>query len=382
MDPIEEPGLTRRARRAVALIAAPLTVILVASLLYLHPKIGVPAPQQVAKPSPTPPTLQGPYWAKYEFVTPTVGWAVVVGLPESTQFWIFKTSDGAQHWVNQYIGRREPNSPAGLQIRFFDRSRGFVIAGPDAVLRTADGGNHWTKVVVPRYGNTSVVFSDPMHGWVRAAPGLRPGDATIHSTADGGDTWTQLPRPPPITDIVFRSPGEGWAGAADPVRPTVYSSSDGGASWSAHRVAGDVEPVKGRPWMATPRVFLIPGRGVIAQVLDTPYASFDGGVTWHILFPPPAASYYEVAFEDASHWWAMQRDGALYKTADGGESWNRVSFHHLGGLAYVVGIIDSRHAWAHVIVRSLQLGSDTGLALTADGGVHWTYANVPVPPTP
>ncbi len=128
--------------------------------------------------------------------------------------------------------------------------------------------------------------------------------------------------------------------------------------------------------MTLPRVALIPGHGVIAHVLDTPYASFDGGLTWRILVPPPAASYYEVAFEDATHWWAMQQDGALYKTSDGGESWNRVSSSHLEGYSYVAGFIDPKHAWAQFWTRSTQAN---GLAFTSDGGIHWTYANVPAP---
>jgi photosystem II stability/assembly factor-like uncharacterized protein len=377
-----EPGLSRRTRRGIALISASLAVIVVVGLLYLHPKIGVPAPQPVAKPTPTPPALAGSYSARYEFVTPSIGWAMVLDVPQSTLFWVFKTTDGAKNWMIQATFRREVGSRLNPQIRFFDRSHGIVIAGTDSIWRTSDGGLRWTKVTSPVNGLVSVTFSDPMHGWARGAAGRLAADVTTQfvSTADGGDTWTPLPPPPPITDVVFRSPVEGWAGGADPNRPTVYSSNDGGATWSAHLLAGGVEPVEGRLWMTTPRVFLIPARGVIAHVLDTPYASFDGGVTWRILVPPPAVSYYEVAFEDATHWWAMQRDGAIYKTADSGQSWNRVSLHHLDGLSYVVGIIDSKHAWAQFFIRSLQDGFATGLALTADGGVHWTYANVPTPP--
>ena len=149
MDRNGEPALTPRARRATALIAASLTAIVVVSLLYLHPRIGAPSSQPVVKPSPTPPLLVGPYITNYAFVTPSVGWAVVVNLPEQTPFWIFKTTDGAKHWVKQYSGHRDAYGPLSGQIKFFDRSHGIVIGGPDAILRTSDGGDHWTRLSVP-----------------------------------------------------------------------------------------------------------------------------------------------------------------------------------------------------------------------------------------
>ena len=381
MDPSDAPGLTRRARRAVTLIAVSLTVIVVASLLYLHPKIGGPPPQPVAKSSPTPPLLVGPYITNYSFVTPSVGWAVVVNLPEQTPFWIFKTTDGAKHWVVQYTGHREAYGPLSGLIRFFDRTHGVVIGGPDAILRTSDGGDHWIKVTVPISGiATSAVFSDSMHGWVGAIAALVVAApiTELVSTADGGLNWTNLPRPPGISQIVFRSQTEGWASGVDPAQPALYSTSDGGRTWTEHRLPVHIEPMEGKPWLTVPRVILIPERGVIALILDTAYASFDGGDTWRLLVRPPAASYYEVAFVDATHWWAMQQDGALYKTSDSGQTWDRVAQHQLEGVRFVIGIIDSKHAWVQFLTRSPRQAS--GLALTSDGGVHWTYANVPNPP--
>ena len=114
------------------------------------------------------------------------------------------------------------------------------------------------------------------------------------------------------------------------------------------------------------------------MIMDTAYASFDGGDTWRRLVQPPAVSYFEVAFQDATHWWAMQQDGALYKTLDSGQTWDRHAQHQLDGLSFATGIIDSQNAWVKFLGRSPRLAS--GLALTRDGGVHWTYANVPNPP--
>jgi photosystem II stability/assembly factor-like uncharacterized protein len=302
---------------------------------------------------------------------------VVVKLPDQTPFWIFKTTDGAKHWVMQYSGTREAFGPLSGQIRFFDPSHGFVIGGADAILRTSDGGNHWTKLTIPVSGITSVTFSDPMRGWAGGIAARVPAApiTQLASTADGGDTWTQLPQPPAVTEIAFRNPGEGWAAGTDPAQPTVYSSLDGGHSWTAHPLPAHFSPVEGKAWMTVPHLYLIPGRGLMAMVLDQAYITF--GDRWRLLVPAPAVSYYEVGFEDATRWWAMQQDGDLYKTSDAGQSWRRVAAHQLDGVHFVVGIIDSNHAWAQFLARSYNPAS--GLALTSDGGVHWTYANVPNP---
>jgi len=46
----------------------------------------------------------------------------------------------------------------------------------------------------------------------------------------------------------------------------------------------------------------------------------------------------------------------------------------LASLQYVPHVLDSKHAWALTMVVG-----GYGLALTSDGGLHWTQANVPQP---
>jgi len=79
------------------------------------------------------------------------------------------------------------------------------------------------------------------------------------------------------------------------------------------------------------------------------------------------------------HWWAM-RNGDLFKSSDAGISWVHVHLQ-LDAWDYVVGVIDARHAWARLDQAFPRIAPlvGTGLALTSDGGVHWTYANVPTP---
>jgi photosystem II stability/assembly factor-like uncharacterized protein len=94
---------------------------------------------------------------------------------------------------------------------------------------------------------------------------------------------------------------------------------------------------------------------------------------------PSGARFFEIAFQDATHWWAMP-SGNLFKTSDGGQTWTHVSLQ-FDDWRYRLGVVDARHAWARL---DQSTGSQdplrgTALAITSDGGVHWSYANVPRP---
>jgi photosystem II stability/assembly factor-like uncharacterized protein len=402
LDPTNESepapqALTRRARRAVTLIATSLAIIVVASLLYLHPKIGGdPKPPTVVL-TPSPKLIHDNYFADFNFVTPKLGWALVQS-PTTARYWIYNTTDGAKTWQQQLAA---DNTDRGNDIygffgrlksfQFFDQTHGLAFATAHDLYTTSDGGKHWTKLTLPPYGIQSLTFSDPDHawliGWTQTIP-ASPANTVYHyeSTSDGGKTWTALPAPPlakkqygfAITGLKFRTPTEGWASGTDSDNPAVYTSNDGGVTWTQIPMSATRESAQGK-YSATSDMVLLPVRGVMAVFRDSAFTSMDGGKTWRPQPLPAGSSYHNFAFQDATHWWAMQYDGNLYKTSDAGRTWNHVSFQ-LDEVAYTqLGVIDSKHAWAR-LDSSNPKRRGYGLALTGDGGVHWTYANVPNPP--
>ena len=109
------------------------------------------------------------------FPTPSVGWTVG---PHGT---ILKTQDGGQHWTAQQSG-----TTRGLhKVDFVNSSRGWAVGVAGTILRTRDGGAHWTKL---RSGTTktlwAVDFIDASHGWVAGDSGA------LLRTTNGGRNWS------------------------------------------------------------------------------------------------------------------------------------------------------------------------------------------------
>jgi photosystem II stability/assembly factor-like uncharacterized protein len=68
--------------------------------------------------------------------------------------------------------------------------------------------------------------------------------------------------------------------------------------------------------------------------------------------------------------------GDLWKSSDAGSSWKLVSQQLDGWEGYIPHVIDANHAWAELF-SSAQAAA--GLALTSDGGLHWSQVSTPKP---
>jgi photosystem II stability/assembly factor-like uncharacterized protein len=400
---MDEPeALSPRARRAMPLIAGALAAIVVVSLVYLHPAFPTRHSVLTGPPTPAPPPLLAQrYLVAYDFLTSTAGWALVEeGTAAAPRFWVFKTTDAAQHWLSQFAGSASSTNAGPLKIQFFDRNNGLMaLGGTGAAYRTEDGGSHWTQLTMPTFSYSHVFFSDQLHGWILGTVlslDQRDAQAQFFSTSDAGDHWVALPPPPAFllagkggfSEVAFRGPSEGWMGGFAQ-QSKVYSTIDGGVTWQAHplpvTVVGKGGFAEGSAPLVETAVSLLPGAGVLAVVFDpngTPVGltSFDGGSTWRRISPPPGeTAYSEFVFQDTFHWWAM-RNGTLFRSSDAGQSWKQVS-QQLDEWNYAPQFIDAKHAWG-VMTAAVPTANPfpgTGLATTSDGGLHWNPVNVPKP---
>jgi photosystem II stability/assembly factor-like uncharacterized protein len=320
---------------------------------------------------------------RYDFVTPSLGWAVMNPLtPASSagQFRVFRTVDGAKHWELQVTGRSSIPGSTPITVHFFDTTHGYMEVNlaftGEQVYRTSDGGEKWQAVVLPAPECVVVTFSDATYAWALAQ--ANPPSAQLfklYATSDRGATWQRLPDPPgDAYYLAFRGPTEAWMGSLGAGPPHVYTSADAGRRWERH----DLPPPRGQSWGTGGHgtiVQLLPQIGAVASTGSSTtgssseadlFTSFDLGTTWRQGSPPPG----KVGYQDALHWWAIEGT-VLSKSSDAGQTWRRVS-DGLPDWQFVLYVLDSEHAWAELTVVG-----GYGLALTNDGGIHWIRANVP-----
>ena len=301
--------------------------------------------------------------------------------PSSTggRFEVFRTVDGAKHWKPQFQSESTFSGLIPFSVRLFVAMRGFMTIGSPVqqVYRTTDAGVHWDLLslpVSPRIDN--VAFTDPGRGWLLASPtSTLDRRLDLYASSDAGNSWQRLPDPPSDAyTLSFRGPTEAWLGSIGPGPPHVYTSVDGAQSWQRH----DLPAPSGGSWDAPPGQFqvasaLLPATGVIVSVLCVcaqsglfDLTSLDAGTNWRYV-PPRNGS---VAYQDGMHWWAI--DGtALFKSSNAGQTWAKVTDQR-PDWHYLPHVLDSKHAWAE-----LAASDGGGLALTNDGGLHWTRGTVP-----
>jgi photosystem II stability/assembly factor-like uncharacterized protein len=375
----------QRTRQRLIVIVAAVAIIAGAGVWALLP--GAPTSTPIGPDVPAAfRTMSGPYSATYDFITPSLGWALVVDYTTlSTRFFVFKTTDRATHWQKQYVGQAEGDV---THLHFFDARNGFLYAG--LAYRSTDGGDHWQRVGVPGR-DVSVTFASPTRGWAEVFD-LEP-SPRLYSTVDGGQTWTQVGAAPPSSELLqpvaeggqtsgFRASGEGWLGAIHQPAPTVFVTADGGATWQTILLYATF----GIDYYDA-MVSLIPDTAVVAFLSDDSgrplgaSISSDGGASWTgLAFPPVGGvSSGELTFVDGDHWWLFD-SGSVYTTDDAGRSWlylHDIAFLSTSWRSISARAIDQKHAWwALTSTANSEIGA---LAMTSDGGEHWEMVNAPQP---
>jgi photosystem II stability/assembly factor-like uncharacterized protein len=172
---------------------------------------------------------QGPDISDVAAVGADHAWLVLGG----AEGFIYATDDGGRHWRRQrYV------KPALALITFADDRHGW--AAFNGVMRTTDGGEHWTQVFPS--GSTTVgglTCTDARHVWATH------GDAVL-SSSDGGRTWRSRRVDPHFSlgAIEFADPQHGWVLGEDDARAAnpdgnppavIVRTSDGGRSWQVQR---------------------------------------------------------------------------------------------------------------------------------------------------
>jgi photosystem II stability/assembly factor-like uncharacterized protein len=423
-----------RARRALTLIAISVAVIALTGIGYLRPSLVFGS----AQPAQAPAAQAGYQLAAVDFISPSDGWFVATF--DSGRYALLHTKDTGRHWERQLTGGTYQRS---VYVNFFDRSDGvFGLLGPQSLLLlTADGGRTWSSI--PAFDTTAYVlaatFVDPDHGWVL----VRSGDGAaappeLLRTQDGGFHWTNLGSPVTGIDQAFRvhftDRDAGWLDTIS-ARPYAYRSEDAGATWRqvplpappggwppAGQYFVAAQPTQGVGVVVTVASFAqtVGRTGIGERVVGYPpltvqaydggvpvsytygtlvdaipsrdlgtaatqhrngvpqyqapnqvqLGSLDGGDTWSVIAPPSAPG--AIGFSDAENWrWIGS--GAWAMSSDGGITWT--PSRNVGVPLPIAGslqVLDPDHAWFAAMA-----GTRAVLETTVDRGIHWEMVGLP-----
>ena len=279
---------------------------------------------------------------------------------------VLKTTDGGKTWNRLVLPIFDQvlEMFGGGSIRFIDANHGFIAAfrrlqpsgQVDFVLATSDGGQTWQQINLPSAtAPESIWFTDGSHGWVLSAvpgPPAPPGSLSnstlvvVNVTTDGGLTWTRHSVPDPIiagtpgcigsegnVSVAFTDSLNGWMSAAvlcgapngtfTNAGSLFWTTGDGGTTWTPHQPAGVTEVFDRIQVAGASHVRQLGVVKVSSTLFEQVLVSSDDGGSSFSITPLPAqnAQIPEVTFSDSTHGVFVTGDGHVWRTNDGGATW-------------------------------------------------------------
>lgn len=211
-----------------------------------------------------------------------------------------------------------PKSSRGLLLGVAHAGARLIVVGDRGhILYSDDQGKTWTQAKVPsRQLLTAVYFVDDKHGWAVGH------DAQILASADGGVTWTKqfedLKREAPLLDVWFKDTTTGFAVGA---YGALLTTTDGGAQWADVSDRVDNEDQSHYNGIAQ-----IKGSGLfIVGEMGSMFRSADEGQTWERVKSPYQGSLFGViGTANAGTLLAYGLRGNLFRSTDFGNTWNAI----------------------------------------------------------
>ncbi|HYP41684.1 MAG TPA: YCF48-related protein, partial [Chloroflexia bacterium] len=279
------------------------------------------------------PIPSGVHLNSVDMLSSTEGWAA------GQRGVILHTTDGGSTWAQQNSG---VGSEPVYDIRFIDSMHG-LAGSTNTVLYTSDGGQTWGR----GSGAVGSIYQVEMASVNRGFATY--GYEGMYVTRDGGRTWQHRDMPSAIGRVQCFDAQNCIANSPS----GVYHSYDGGNNWSLTAGHGG-------------SYFINHNQGW--RVIEgSTERTLDGGASWQSGTLPAGAWIYDAMFVDAQNGWATGDSNRIYRTTDGGMTWDT----QFGQDPYPyflpmwgVDFVDAQHG---VVV-----GNDGLMLVTWNGGQTWT----------
>jgi photosystem II stability/assembly factor-like uncharacterized protein len=308
---------------------------------------------------------------RWRFLGPLrAGWALcatgVPGAPHTFLFGgadggIFRTEDAGLTWqpIFETYGSASvgalvvaPSAPSVIWAGTGQVQQRWDLAAGDGVYRSTDGGKSFRNVGLRETRHIGRIWVDPRNPDVAVVAALghvfgpNP-ERGVFRTEDGGESWRHVLRRDDDTGAVDL--------AGDPAEPDVLYA----ALWQVRR----------HPWLDYFQAAVGPGSAI--------WKSTDAGRTWAPVkgagLPPPPLGRIGLAVGPGGgsrRVYAVidaPKEGGLYRSEDGGESWSHVNKDKsLAGSYMNMVVVDPRNAdVVYAMGRSVRRSTD--------GGRHFSF---------
>lgn len=248
---------------------------------------------------------------------------------------LFASRDGGRTWSAAFPGVYAPN------VALDPTQPGLALASlRDRLVRTRDGGRSWQEVPVAWAGDEVVSLLWLADGTLGAGTGR----GALYRSLDGGESWVEgragLPNSGGILDLAAGRPAHGgpalvlagtWTG--------LYGSHDGGQTWR------NLAPSLGAPHAYT---LLSGSTGLFLGTRAGLFRWQPEVSRWQPVaadFPPGGISALAAAPSDGDILYAGAAGGGLYRSEDGGGTWQRTRALGVGIPAITVDPADAGHLY-------------------------------------
>lgn len=232
------------------------------------------------------------------------------------------------------------------------------------ILKTVDGGVTWLSQKC-KACNGGLFFINENEGYAVS------NRDRILSTIDGGIKWETIHYTPVLSDFYLRDSND-WKKLKGGMTGGFFQSIDKGLTWEEknsdmHRFAKNylnqdmffVDQNTG--WILMQNEFMI-GDVYAKKMLYTE----NNGLTWTSYEIPMSDIINSICFSDKNKGYVVGDNGNIYKTNNGGKTWEKIRSGTLENLKDVLFI--QKNGWI--------IGSNGGILESNDEGATWKYVNV------
>ncbi len=273
---------------------------------------------------------------------------------------ILHTTNGGISWIKQNSGTTDRL----WGVSFTHPDTGTAVGETNTILRTTNGGATWFAQTNHPFGVFwAVSFTDPRTGTVASS-------TRIYRTTDGGATWFQPAlaggsSPPGCISYAYGLKGVSFADANHGTwiwdLGVIVHTTDGGATRDVQCLPTPYPYLYGVS-------FSIPSTGMVAGLYDVLYRTTDGGTSWNSLIKGPTMDLKAIAFPDINTGYAVGASipefgspaASIIRTTNAGLSWSIHSFDSSfipGGVAFTSADTGTVVGTVGTILRTTNAGT-------------------------